>query len=163
MTHVAQLTLRGDSILFPPTRCAESPDADWIQRLASSATSPRSSEVLGSKYWALAETLDQASLPNWDGYGALAVRPETFQKARAFLEMLPTTIPQPDIGADPDGEIVFEWQLKPDVVLSVSIGPADRLNYAALFGENRVYGTESFANGLPEAIASNLARCLSSQ
>jgi hypothetical protein len=52
-----------------------------------------------------------AGMPeNWDGYGALPVRPETAQNALDALRKLPDEIPMPDITPNPNGTISFEWE-----------------------------------------------------
>jgi hypothetical protein len=56
----------------------------------------------------------------------------------------------PSVGAEPDGHLTLEWYQSPKRVLSVSVGPAGELNYAALLGEtSRRTGTEIFQNRVP--------------
>lgn len=106
----------------------------------------------------LAAVAKDASAPNWDGYGARAIDPRAYQEAERFLSALPTTTPVPEISVDPDGEVAISWNLDPNWVFSVSIGPAGRLSYAGLFGMSKAYGTEWFFNEIPEAILDNIAR-----
>jgi len=58
------------------------------------------------------EKIEQlARMPeNWDGYGALPIRPETAQNALDALKMLPDEIPMPDIVPNSNGTISFEWE-----------------------------------------------------
>jgi hypothetical protein len=97
-------------------------------------------------------------VPDWDGYGAAPVTPQARAAAEEFLGALPTTWPPPEMAADPDGEISFEWARDPHWVFSVSVSPEGRLSYAGLFGVNRVHGAESFVGQLPQAIVDNLVR-----
>ena len=100
-----------------------------------------------------------ASVDDWDGYGATAVSPAAYGNARAFLEALPTTTPVPDVVPEPDGEIAFEWDYGPWRILSVSVGPTALLSYAALYGRtSKAHGTEKFIDRLPETIAMCLDR-----
>jgi hypothetical protein len=88
--------------------------------------------------------------PGWDGHGAEAVAEEACQNARRILGLLPASLPMPSIGAEPDGHLTLEWYRSPSRVLSLSVGPAGELNYAALLGEtSRRTGSEVFGSELP--------------
>jgi excisionase family DNA binding protein len=95
---------------------------------------------------------------NWDGYGAKPVSPATLEAARRFCEKLPGSFPEPEVAADPDGEICLDWDKSPDQAFSVSVGSIGRLTYAGLFGPNKVNGAEHFEAEVPEAIIQNLKR-----
>lgn len=85
----------------------------------------------------------ECSQPNWDGYGALRVLPETYSNANSFLQMLPQLdFPRPSVSAEPDGHITFEWHSARRKTLSVSIAPDGNLHYAAILGPITRYGTE---------------------
>jgi len=100
-----------------------------------------------------------ASRSNWDGYGASPVSGAALAHALAFLELLPSSLEkQPEISAHPDGEIAFEWFLRPRRLLTVSINASGRLSYAALFGGARIHGTEFLLDAIPDPIASALRR-----
>ncbi len=64
---------------------------------------------LGEVLKALGEVYEECSEDNWDGYGASAVGVDTYLESQRFLQLLPTTIPFPEITVEPDGEIAFEW------------------------------------------------------
>ncbi|NUQ60910.1 MAG: hypothetical protein HUU20_00365 [Pirellulales bacterium] len=100
----------------------------------------------------LAETWQECSQPDWDGYEALPVIWDTYQHARRFLLALPLGTWLPSIGAEPDGHITLEWHLAPRRTLSVSIAPDELLHYAALLGPARTCGTEPFFDEVPERI-----------
>jgi hypothetical protein len=110
---------------------------------------------------ALDELLAECRSPNWDGYGAEAVPKALYQGARQFCESLPPSIPDPEVGADPDGEISFDWFKGERDLFSVSVGLGGRLSYAGRFGESRVHGTEYFRNRLPETIVQSIHRLFS--
>lgn len=112
---------------------------------------------------ALLETFDEAARPNSDGYGARPVSEATLAQALAFLDLLPSTIRQPDISAHPDGELAFEWSFGPRRLLTVSVNASGRLSYAALIGHARQYGTEFVLDALPEPVALALRRLHSSK
>ena len=101
-----------------------------------------------------------AAEPNWDGCGALPLDPRSAEHALRFIQTLPTTVPVPDVSADPDGEVDLLWQLDPTRTISVSVGPNGRLTYAALMGTAQSYGTEWLANEIPQPILDGLTRVL---
>ena len=82
----------------------------------------------------------------------------SFERAKAFLEALPVTWPSPEISADPDGEITFEWSRGPHMVFAVSIGSGNLVSYAGLFGQNKTSGMETLVDQLPKVVSHNLAR-----
>lgn len=91
--------------------------------------------------------------PGWDGYDAEPVSQSTFAQACAFLNALPRDIVMPSVGAEPDGDLTFEWYVSPRRVLSVSIGQGEELHYAALLGKvSRQSGTEPFLGEVPPEI-----------
>ena len=105
--------------------------------------------------------LIECSYANWDGYGALPINLDSFNEANRFIQALPTTILEPEVVVDPDGEISFEWHLEPRRVFSVSIGKRNEITYAGLFGTNKTYGREYFDDEIPKTILDNLDRLFS--
>ena len=88
----------------------------------------------------------------WDGYGAKAISLDAYRIARRFIYSLPAGVPRPSLSADPDGCVTFEWQLSPRRLVLVSVHPDYRIDYAALFGSAKSYGTEPFFDRLPVGI-----------
>jgi hypothetical protein len=95
---------------------------------------------------------------NWDGYGAQPIDRDSFREAERFIRALPTTVFEPEVDVDPDGEISLEWYLEPRKVFSVSIGRRNEITYAGLFGINKTYGREYFDDEIPKAVFDNLDR-----
>ena len=108
----------------------------------------------------LCEVAEECGMPNWDGYGAEAVSQESYSVAYRFLEALPVGFPAPSIGAEPDGCLTLEWHRTPHHTVSVSVSPQAELDYSALVGPNRVYGTEVFFDEPPKAILELIRRIL---
>jgi hypothetical protein len=102
-------------------------------------------EALWSRY-------QSASTPNWDGEGADAVAHSTCEYATQFLGLLPSRIPEPEIYAESDGEIAFEWDLGPRRVVSVSVGRDGTLTFAGLMGTRKVSGVDTLTTRLPASI-----------
>jgi hypothetical protein len=106
----------------------------------------------------LLKTFEECREPNWDGYGAHAVREETHSLARQFLAALSVSTPAPSIGAEPDGHITVEWYRTVQQTLSVNISPDGELHYAALLGPAKTCGTEPFTGAVPEVVADLIHR-----
>jgi len=106
----------------------------------------------------LAEVWEECSKPDWDGHGAVAVRERTYQNAQRFLLALPLGTRPPSVGAEPDGQITFEWRHSRRRILSVSVSPEDELHYAALLGPSRTCGTEPFFGEVPKLIRELIGR-----
>ena len=104
--------------------------------------------VASSKLW---EVFFQCQERDWDGYGASGVCPRTFQLAHHFLSALPLGTATPDFGADPDGDMTFEWY-RAGRTLSVAVSADGDLHYAALIGARKSYGTEPFFGEVPNVI-----------
>jgi len=153
-------------VLYPvPSSTGVSSAADELEGLITQAAGAlgESLAVGGTAEAGMAQLRrlqSSASEPNWDGYGAQAVNPRAVDEAIAFLRVLPTTVPVPDIAADPDGEVDLMWHVEPRRTLSVSVAPTGKLTYAALIGETQTYGTEWLAGGIPHTILYALGRLL---
>jgi hypothetical protein len=50
------------------------------------------------------------SVPNWDGYDAEPITPETLRAARSVWTMLSMDTPMPDVAPGGDGTIGFAWR-----------------------------------------------------
>ncbi len=131
----------------------------WRELRRANAQTGRRAEV----ETALSAVCRAASADNWDGYGAKAVNFATRRQAERFLDILPATVPAPDIGVDPDGEVSFEWHRAPRLVFSISVGDASELSYAGLFGTATAHGRDQFIDGLPTAVMENLRRLYSEE
>ncbi len=90
--------------------------------------------------------------------GTVAVEPTTYLYAKQFLQLLPTEVPVPDIDVDTDGEILFEWDLGPRRVLTVTVGRDGTPTYAALIGYTKVHGTEHLCETLPLVLSDSFER-----
>lgn len=50
--------------------------------------------------------------PNWDGYGSLAIRPETKANAIEGIQSVLLEAPVPEVSPSPNGTLSFEWETK---------------------------------------------------
>lgn len=106
---------------------------------------------------------EHAKYVDWDGEGALAVSIEAYRHARAFLYFLPRAAGIPEISAEADGRISFEWFGPIGKRFSVSIGADRAIPYAAFYGHEEVdcvkYGVERFdGEGVPKEIINSIGR-----
>jgi len=110
----------------------------------------------------LFEAWADCSKENWDGESARAVPKDRLQSAIALVEDLPLAFPVPDSCGDRDGDFCLEWYRGPRRTLSVSIGAAGVLHWAALIGDDDPRGTCRFSpdagDGVPETLRTILGR-----
>lgn len=113
----------------------------------------------------LSEVFRECSRMDWDGYGASAITKDAYEEALkiidAIIDALPSSIPTPEIGAEPTGDIDFEWYRGKWQVFSISIGGKHRITYAGIFAGSKVHGSEYFEETLPIAIIQHLRRLYS--
>ena len=100
----------------------------------------------------LFDVVVECSKPDWNGYNARSVKPNAISDSLRLMQVIPLGIPPPSIGAEPDGDITFEWHSAARKTLSVSIDDCGNLHYAALLGPDSVYGTEAFVGIMPKRI-----------
>jgi hypothetical protein len=94
-----------------------------------------------SQIWQL---VNECSRPGWDGYGAEPVDRLTAFKAADVIRALPSNVPLPEVGPEPDGAISLDWTRSRSSVFSLSVGAGDRLAYAWLDGSDRGHGVALF-------------------
>jgi len=88
----------------------------------------------------------------------IAVTEEVKDASIRFIQNLPLGFPQPAVSNEPDGHINLEWYRCPRRVLSVSIGPSNRLHWAALIGTESPRGSARYIERIPEIILDQIAR-----
>jgi hypothetical protein len=103
-------------------------------------------------YSDLDRIMKQCLFPGWDGNQAKVVSEATYTHARDFLNALPLGIEPPSVGAEPDGCLTFEWSRSPRRAISISISESNVLDYAALIGIRKAFGSEPFYRALPQSI-----------
>ncbi len=101
---------------------------------------------------------EECECPGWDGYNAAPIGVDAAQAADRFVRTLPLGVPRPSVGAEPDGQVTFEWYRSARATLSVSVDPAGLLHYAALLGSASQYGTEPFLGQVPKSILDLIRR-----
>jgi hypothetical protein len=116
--------------------------------------SPKSTIDLNRQpaYDELVTVWQECNVPNWDGYNALPVLPETFANTWRFICALPWDYPLPSVGVEADGHLTLEWYRHSRWILSVSVSPEGDLHYAALFGNSDIRGSEPFVEGISKRL-----------
>lgn len=94
----------------------------------------------------------------WDGYGALPVSFKAYIKTVEFLCALPGTLKLPEMSADPDGSLSMEWYRSPEWIVSISIDGNGKLDYAAIFGDRKYYGSMYFADEIDKEVLNHIGR-----
>ncbi len=103
-------------------------------------------------------TLD-CCYPGWDGYGAEPVSAAAYTAAQRFIRCLPAGFPVPELAADPDGCINFEWHVSARRTFVVSVSPHFQVDFAALFGAAKIHGSEPFfSSELPVSVRDLVCR-----
>lgn len=117
-------------------------------------TALTAASTLQSKaYVSLAKLVSECADDGWDGYQGKAISKATCDRARAFIDKLPSWMPAPDVVPESDGEIAIEWDLAPNRIFSISIGERGPLHFAGLFGhEKERHGVEAFDGEISEDI-----------
>lgn len=90
--------------------------------------------------------------PGRDGYGAEPVSVDAYRSAERFIRCLPVGVPTPELSADRDGCVTFEWRKSVRRTLLVSVRPGFTLDYSALIGTAKAYGEEPFFDELSERL-----------
>ena len=98
----------------------------------------------------LEKIFEECSSGGWDGERAKPISKEVLRNAIIFLESFRPEVEPPQIAAEPDGAISFEWYRSPEKVISVSINPGGQFYYASLFGTQQKHGKGSVSSGIPD-------------
>ncbi len=124
------------------------------------------SSAMGAQYMrvqnALASLVAEAGRANWDGYGSEPIDRDSLAFAKRVTQMLPMSLPEPEVVVDPDGEVSFDWECGERHRLSFSVGPSGTFRYAGIVGASETYGTEPWRDGIPEPIVRLLQQVVSS-
>lgn len=115
-------------------------------------------EIRRASQVALDQAFSEALVDNWDGMGSRAAEATTYYYASKFLDLLPSSMPIPEISVDRDGEICFEWDSGPRQVFTTCVGRDGTLTFAGLFGYRKSHGVEILGESLPQIISENIEK-----
>ncbi len=110
----------------------------------------------------LREIAAECANDDWDGYGAEAINDAVVFRAEAVIRALPEALPNPEISAEPDGDISFDWTPSRTRTFTLSVNAGTRLAYAWIDGANRGNAAEAFERGtLPKRLVNELQQITS--
>ena len=100
------------------------------------------------------EVARSASRSDWDGEDALPVHPNTVSIAIELASLFPNVKQLPEVSASPHGEIDFDWAVRGDIMLTISVcrPPKHDIVFVATIGEAEVRGREPWKNTLPQLV-----------
>jgi hypothetical protein len=118
-------------------------------------------------YWlplvaaALEQIRSDCQRENWDGPDSTPVSDATIASAlnfaRAMYQLLPISIPPPDIVPDPDGDISVDWIINQRQLFSVSVSTRGTISFAGQFGrEGGDHGWRRLDPSSPAALEESL-------
>ncbi len=82
-----------------------------------------------------------AATENWDGEGAVAVTPESWQEATELLRRLEKVAPSPELGIGKKGQVTLDWWGPAGQALSAEVHHDGRVIFAAKFEDGTSRGT----------------------
>ncbi|MGA2362976.1 MAG: hypothetical protein ABSG73_11020 [Candidatus Aminicenantales bacterium] len=130
------------------------------------------SQFLGSETYTFGIALDlvlkeldaiyeECSTEDWDGHGASPITPEAYSEAVSLIISLPRSVTIPEIVPEPTGGIGFEWFAGRNQILVMTVQGKNKLNYAGIFGGNKVCGSEYFDGPMPGKAFQQITRFFS--
>jgi len=137
--------------------------AQVLERVQETIVQHQRSSVTLSRQQTLAEVFHafREADEGWKvSEGDNPISEEVMEIACRFVESLPFGIPSPTVAGEPDGHISFEWYKNSRRLLTVSIGPGDRLHWAALIGSEDPRGSGRFDSRIPDTILFCIQRVL---
>lgn len=121
-------------------------------------------DILLNVEWLISEInqVAQESAPaGGSSAGVVPVDEDTKRMATKFAAMLPLSIQLPEVAADPDGEISFDWLGPSGKMFSVSVDRNGRLAYAGRFGnKTKKNGVEQLSETCPPEIILGIERAV---
>lgn len=111
----------------------------------------------------LNDVVKECSSEGWDGENAKPISNDVMRNAWHFLTALPLGTEPPEISAESDGAITFEWYREPRKVLSTSVDPDGSIYYAALLGTSRRHGVDYAHDGVSKDLLDLISEVVKEQ
>ena len=86
--------------------------------------------------------------------------PQTLDAAERLLKLVEGASRPPDVQANPEGTISFEWEAADHGWLTLTVDDQGQLTHSAVLGEDEFSQTEAFDRELPDWAATLLQRLL---
>ena len=96
----------------------------------------------------------EANQDGWHGEGSIAISDDVYECALRLLSLLPDNLHTPEVVAEPDGWIEFEWFPRSWHKVSVSVGAENMVSYVAFHGDpkEQEHGTSVLGISIPLVI-----------
>jgi hypothetical protein len=137
------------SLLFEPSESSNAMISELRDTIRGIVRDLTRSRTLGESYSAILEQLDNleldCSLPNWDGEDAAPVSGEAVVRAREFVEALPRDLPQPEITAGRDGEVLFDWIKDQKRMVTAYVTTSGLIRFVYINNQENDFGAFVFA------------------
>ena len=158
MSAAATYPSFGYDIFAPPSRSSRTGFNDLLVEDTRHRGQPASEQARADVIDALLELEPRYQAANWDGQGADPIPAAALKEARTFLRKLPSTLPLPEVIAEPDGYLGLEWYANKRLLYVVSFNGNGALSCSGLFGQLKIYGTWYMDEGIPGEILRAIAK-----
>jgi hypothetical protein len=92
----------------------------------------------------------------WSGERSDPISPEAANAAAKLIDHMPSDIPDPSVGAIPEGLVTFEWYRSPKRVVLVVPTANNSVDYSIRRGNELLHGSAPFFGKLPETVLSQI-------
>lgn len=132
-----------------PGSTAVSIEADLVRSASAGIASAleQSFALFGDKAEAMSKLdalVEECSAPGWDGADAEPISESARRNAEALIRAIPEGVAMPEFAPEPDGAISMDWIASKHTFLSISVGPALRLPFAWVDGDESGYAVAHF-------------------
>lgn len=95
----------------------------------------------------------EASKDSWDGAGTFAVKPDGRNRALGLYDILPLSLPLPDVSVAPTGVVAFDWTAGADFQLSMLLVEGSQVSVASYIADQSFHKSFPFdASQLPSFV-----------
>lgn len=102
------------------------------------------------------EVLADCADTGWSGERSDPISPEAANAAAKLIDHMPSDIPDPSVGAIPEGLVTFEWYRSPKRVVLVVPTANNSVDYSIRRGNELLHGSAPFFGKLPETVLSQI-------
>ncbi len=104
----------------------------------------------------LSELFADCATPGWSGERSDPIGPASAEAAAKLIDHLPSDVPDPSVGAIPEGLVTFEWYRSPKRVVLVVPNANNGVDYSIRRGNELLHGSAPFFGTLPETVLSQI-------
>ena len=101
--------------------------------------------------------ISECLVPDWNGYNALPLGEASIKNCIKFINLLPNTIPLPELCPEADGILGMEWRNN-RYFISVGIDKDGILTWGGFTPFGHVLGKKIFINDIPQELLNLLSK-----